>query len=86
MVYTKDHWGYSYYDTKIGVKHPGLSLDYIARVRDILRKNGIEFNAYYCLEYDTLAPSLHPEWAVRDALGTAGLPERPHGKMGHGLL
>ena len=23
-VYTKDHWGYSYYDTALGCKHEGL--------------------------------------------------------------
>ena len=71
MVYTKDHWGYSYYDTKIGVKHPGLKLDYIDEVSRILKKNNIEFNAYYCLEYDTLAPKKHPEWAIRDKDGNA---------------
>lgn len=69
MVYTKDHWGYSYYNTDVGTRHPGLHTDYIAMVSDILRRNGIEFNAYYCLEYDTLAPRLHPEWAIRDRWG-----------------
>ncbi len=69
MIYTKDHWGYSYYDTKIGTKHPGLKIDYIDAVSRILKKSGIEFNAYYCLEYDTLAPTQHPEWATRDASG-----------------
>lgn len=71
MVYTKDHWGYSYYDTAVGTKHPGLSIDYIGEVSRILRKNNIEFNAYYCLEYDTLAPMQHPEWAIRDKDGNA---------------
>lgn len=69
MVYTKDHWGYSYYDTKIGTMHPGLKFDYIAKVSQILRKHHIEFNAYYCLEYDTLAPKQHPQWAIRDKDG-----------------
>lgn len=69
MVYTKDHWGYSYYDTKVGTRHPGLTFDYIAEISRILRKNNIEFNAYYCLEYDTLAPRQHPEWAIRDQFG-----------------
>lgn len=66
MVYTKDHWGYSYYDTKIGTKHPGLTIDYIGQVSKILKERGIEFNAYYCLEYDTLAPKKYPDWAIRD--------------------
>lgn len=71
MVYTKDHWGYSYYDTKVGTKHPSLQIDYIAQISSILRHEGIEFNAYYCLEYDTLAPLQHPEWAIRDKDGNA---------------
>ena len=78
MIYTKDHWGYSYYDTKIGTKHPGLTIDYIGEISKILKKNNIEFNAYYCLEYDTLAPSQHPEWAIRDAKGN---PVRLKNKM-----
>lgn len=69
MVYTKDHWGYSYYDTDIGTKHPGLKIDYIDEVSKVLRKNNIEFNAYYCLEYDTLIPEQHPEWSTRDQHG-----------------
>ncbi len=69
MVYTKDHWGYSYYDTKIGTKHPGLKCDYIKEVSKILKENDIEFIAYYCLEYETLAPMQHPEWAILDKEG-----------------
>lgn len=80
MVYTKDHWGYSYYDTQVGVRHPGLRVDYIAQTRDILRRIGVEFNAYYCLEYDTLAPRLHPDWAIRDRLGR---PVALKGRMAH---
>ncbi len=69
MLYTKDHWGYSYYDTKIGTRHPALKSDWIAEISTVLRRRGIEFNAYYCLEYDTLAPKQHPEWALRDREG-----------------
>ncbi len=69
MLYTKDHWGYSYYDTNIGTRHPALKSDWIAEISAILRQKRIEFNAYYCLEYDTLAPKQHPEWAIRDREG-----------------
>ena len=66
MLYCKDHWGSSYYNTKIGRKHPGLKdKDWVGTIVPILRKHGIEFNAYYCFEYDTYAPKAHPEWAVR---------------------
>lgn len=70
MVYCKDHWGYSYYDTSIGVRHPALEGDWLARQTALLKELDIEFNAYYCMEYDNLAPQMHPEWATRKADGS----------------
>jgi hypothetical protein len=78
MMYCKDHWGYSYYDTKIGTRHPGLNRDWVGEIVAVLRGEQIEFNAYYCLEYDTLAPQQHPDWAVTDASGS---PVRLTGRM-----
>lgn len=64
-LYCKDHWGNSYYDTVIGHKHDGLkNRDWVAEIVPVLRKNHIEFTAYYCFEYDDLAPRVHPEWSV----------------------
>lgn len=65
MLYCKDHWGASYYDSQVpGThKHPGLGqTDYIARVKEIADRMGIEFVAYYCLEYDEGAARSHPQW------------------------
>ena len=78
MVYCKDHWGYSYYDTRIGTRHPALAGDWVAEVAKELRGEAIEFNAYYCLEYDSLAPAEHPEWSIVDP---AGVPVRLAGRM-----
>ena len=69
MVYCKDHWGYSYYDTKIGYKHPALEGDGVGTTASILKEKGIEFNAYYCIEYDVTAPKEQPQWSVRHADG-----------------
>ena len=71
MVYCKDHWGYTYYDTKIGKRHPGLKEDWVEKIRPVLKKNNIEFNAYYCMEYDNYAPTSHPEWRIQKANGEA---------------
>jgi hypothetical protein len=71
MVYFKDHWGVTYYDSKVGKRHPGLTRDWNKEIAAILKKKNIEFIAYYCLEYDTYAPQAHPEWSIRDADGTA---------------
>ena len=47
MIYCKDHWGNSYYDTKIGKIHGGLKQDWIRQLIPVLRKHDIEFTAYY---------------------------------------
>lgn len=69
MVYCKDHWGFSYYDTKVGYKHPALQQDWVKTTSEVLKRKGIEFNAYYCIEYDVQAPKENPQWSVRHADG-----------------
>ncbi len=64
MVYTKDHWGNSYYNTKVGKKHPALGeRDWLREIIPVLKKLNIEFTAYYCFEYDNYIPKVHPEWS-----------------------
>ncbi len=70
MVYCKDHWGNTYYDSKVGRRHPGLKEDWVARLKPILTKHRIEFNAYYSIEYDNEACTTHPEWRTLKADGT----------------
>lgn len=70
MVYCKDHWGVTYYNSQVGRRHPGLTEDWVAKLKPILSKHNIEFNAYYCLEYDNEACITHPEWRVLKADGS----------------
>lgn len=70
MLYCKDHWGITYYDTAVGKKHPALKGDWIKEVAPVLKRNNIEFNAYYCLEYDNHACISHPEWSTLKSDGT----------------
>ncbi|MGN0361794.1 MAG: alpha-amylase family protein [Bilifractor sp.] len=72
MVYCKDHWGNTYYDSKVegAQKHKGVKGDWIRTVRDATEKMGIEFVAYYCIEYDEGAARRFPQWRVRKADGT----------------
>ena len=37
MIYCKDHWGNSYYDTKIGKIHGGLKQDWIQQLIPVLK-------------------------------------------------
>lgn len=71
MVYCKDHWGVTYYPSQVegAQMHGGLQGDWIASVREALDRNGVEFIAYYCIEYDEGAARRFPEWRVRRADG-----------------
>lgn len=66
LTYCKDHYGVTYYDTKVGRKHPGLKTDWIGEVAEMMRRNDIEFWAYYSVGFDLWAAKTHPEWAARD--------------------
>lgn len=72
MVYCKDHWGMTYFDSKVpgSMKHPGIQGDWIRTVRDSVARKNLEFIAYYCIEYDEGAARRFPEWRVRQADGT----------------
>jgi len=71
MVYCKDHWGVTYYDSAVpgAQKHAGVKGDWIRAKRDMCAKKGIEFVAYYCIEYDEGAARRFPQWRVRQADG-----------------
>lgn len=72
MVYCKDHWGVTYYDSSVpgSRKHPGVKGDWIREVRELTRRKELEFIAYYCIEYDTWAGISHPQWCVKKADGS----------------
>lgn len=72
MVYCKDHWGVTYYPSEVpgSQQHRGLKKDWIQEVSTLLKKKGIEFVAYYCIEYDEGAARQFPEWRTRRADGS----------------
>mgnify|MGYP002795550740 FL=1 len=72
MVYCKDHWGVTYYPSKVpgAQMHQGITNDWIKSVSTLLKKKKIEFIAYYCIEYDEGAARNHPEWRARKADGS----------------
>ena len=72
MVYCKDHWGNTYYPSGVtgAQMHGGLSGDWISDMKNILVEDGIEFIAYYCIEYDEGAARRFPEWRVRKTDGS----------------
>jgi hypothetical protein len=69
MVYAKDHWGYAYYDTKVGTKHPKLNFDLLAETAAMLVRNNIKLMTYYSVGFDNIAALAHDDWAVRNING-----------------
>ncbi|MEG0591376.1 MAG: beta-galactosidase trimerization domain-containing protein [Lachnospiraceae bacterium] len=72
MVYCKDHWGVTYYDSLVSgaQKHQGVKTDWISSIAEVLKRKEIEFVAYYCIEYDEGAARQFPQWRVIQPDGT----------------
>ena len=70
VVQAKSLWGYAYYDTKAGVRHPGLSYDLVARMLDAAHSNGLAAIAYYSGQVDVQSALKHPEWVGTNADGS----------------
>ncbi|HSF92425.1 MAG TPA: beta-galactosidase trimerization domain-containing protein, partial [Paracoccaceae bacterium] len=61
-VFSKCHHGYSYHDTEVGKRHPGLDFDLLRAQIDALHKVGINAPVYLTAAWDELAAFEHPEW------------------------
>jgi hypothetical protein len=70
VVQTKSLWGYAYYDTEAGLRHPGLSYDLVARMIDAGHRNGLAVIAYYSGQVDVQSALKHPEWVGTNADGS----------------
>lgn len=68
-VFAKCHHGYSYYPTKAGTQHPGLSRDLLGEQIAALHRAGIKAPVYVSVLWDDLAAEQHPEWVVTNRFG-----------------
>ena len=68
-LFTKCHFGNSYYDTKYGYKHPYLRSDWFGEVLEECHKNDIKVIAYYSLATDVAACRHNPDWYQINAEG-----------------
>jgi hypothetical protein len=64
VVFAKDMHGYSYYPSKIGPVHPGLSFDLLGEQVKACHKRDIAVYAYYCSAWDNYLAETHPEWSM----------------------
>ncbi len=69
MVYAKCEWGWAYYPTKVGFRHPHLEGDLFGTEVGLARKNGLSVICYYALGWDNEAGLRHPDWIWRDEKG-----------------
>jgi hypothetical protein len=70
VVQTKSHWGYAYYNTKAGSRHPNLNYDLVARMIEAAHRRGLAVVAYYSGQVDTQSALKNPEWMGRNPDGT----------------
>ena len=63
------HHGWSYYNTKVGKRHPGLSFDLLREQFDACKEIGINVPIYLTAGVHNLAAEEHPEWREVDAEG-----------------
>ena len=61
-VFAKCHHGWSYYDTKIGARHPHLSFDLLRAQIEACKQAGILAVIYYSIGWDERAAFLHADW------------------------
>lgn len=71
VLFTKCHYGLSYYDTRVGKRHPGLSFDLFGRQVEACKRRNIRVLAYYSVARDSLAYDLNPDWRQQTAHGGA---------------
>jgi len=70
-IFAKCHYGHAYYDTKIGTRHPRLTVDMLREAVEGCHRHGVGVIGYYSTFLDTCAAREHPDWAARRADGTA---------------
>lgn len=61
--------GFSYYNTKIGIKYPGLERDILKEVLEACHKRGIGVTAYFNAGLNHEHTYLHQDWMVVDKEG-----------------
>ena len=79
-LFSKCHYGYSYYSTKIGYPHPGLKIDLLGTLsREFKAQNpDIPVFVYYNLRFSPVDNKLHPEWLLTSPSKNADEYEKGH--------
>ena len=62
MFYSQDHWGYAFFPTDVGIRHPHLTYDLFGREVEVARKLGMSVTCYYSLQFNNQCVLSHPDW------------------------
>ena len=65
VLFAKCHYGFSYYPTNVGTRHPGLVKDMMKEFVEGCRQAGLGTTCYYSVFLDTAAVEKHPDWILR---------------------
>lgn len=68
-LFAKCHHGWSYYNTRVGRRHPNLTLDLLTAQVEACREAGISYQIYLSVGVDEAMAVEHPEWVVKDRGG-----------------
>jgi len=73
-LFSKCHHGYSYHPTKVGVMHPHLKSDLLARQIEACREIDVRCPIYLSAGLDEVAAYANPNWVVKRRDGTSTVP------------
>ncbi|WP_168796420.1 alpha-L-fucosidase [Flagellimonas onchidii] len=68
-IFSKGHHGWSYYETKVGKKHPHLNFDLLKEQIEACHEIGVRAQAYYTIGWSAKDAREHPEWIIKDKNG-----------------
>ena len=71
VVFGKCHYGFAYYPTRVGTRHPRLAIDLVGETVRALRRHGLRAVVYLSVFLDSAAAEAHPDWLLVGASGTA---------------
>jgi len=69
-VFAKCHHSWSYYPTKVGLKHPTLKTDLLGKQIEACHAIGVRAPIYYTVGWSANDAETHPEWCARNRDGS----------------
>jgi hypothetical protein len=69
-VFSKCHHSWSYYPTRVGMRHPTLERDLLGAWIEASHEVGVRAPIYYTVGWSATEAELHPEWVSRNRDGS----------------